>query len=51
MKIECTEKEKGLIIDALTNNDTDCIFIDGVCYGFGHCKKCLEDRIEWVITD
>ena len=50
MKIECTEEQKQLIIDMLLKAD-NCLFADGICYGFSYCEKCLNERIEWEITE
>lgn len=51
MKIECTKQEKEFLIQALTGEDTLCIFSTGICYGYGNCEKCLNERIDWEITD
>ena len=51
MKIECTQREKEVLILSLKNSDT-CPFIDGDCNreddGF---DKCIEKKIEWNITE
>lgn len=51
MKIECTQKQKEILYEILTNEEALCPFQDGVCYGYGWCYKCLDERIEWTITD
>lgn len=52
MKITCTKEEKINVIDALMNNqfcfhpddNESCVYDDG-------CYNCIEDSIEWEITD
>lgn len=51
MKIECTQKQKDILIAILTGEENLCPFINGICYGFGYCNKCMEEKIEWTITD
>ena len=52
MKIECTKKAKENIINRVTFSRDCCIL--GVPAGVkcgNDCRKCLEENIEWVVTD
>ena len=51
MKISCTKGEKEVLIQILTREVDLCPFEEGfgVCYGFGHCKECIEKTIEWDV--
>lgn len=51
MKIECTAEEKKKIL-AMMDSDEACILTDVQCCDVNlPCKRCMEEHIDWVITD
>ena len=51
MKIECTKNEQNYLMDVILT-DNDCPIREGSCKKYEYnCMKCLENEIEWRITD
>lgn len=50
MKIECTEKEKEMLIDVFMTSDI-CPFNSTHCFEGNVCKACIEKNFEWQIKD
>ena len=51
LKIECTEKEKKLILNMMDNDEACPLLELESCQAETPCRKCLEENINWVITD
>ena len=51
VKIECTKNEQNYLMDVILT-DNDCPIREGSCKKYQYnCMKCLENEIEWRITD
>ena len=50
MKIECTSKEKELLIDIFVDSGF-CHFDFTYCCNGNLCKECYEQNIEWKIKE
>lgn len=50
MKIWCSAKEKDQLIKILSEDDARCVFSNVVCFR-EDCNECLENNIEWHITE
>lgn len=50
MKIECTQREKGKILNAFLDNPPICDNVTGGYCRSHICADCLEKNIEWVVT-
>ena len=51
MKIECTQREKGKILNAFFDNPPICDNVTGGYCRSHICADCLEKNIEWVVTE
>lgn len=55
MKISCTTKEKEIILNCLylwgMGGYSSCPHLFKYCDKYNGCSDCLEENIEWEITD
>lgn len=52
MKISCTQEEKELLKEAIPS--AYCVFDffeTEKCKGYKNCQECLEENIEWNVTE
>lgn len=50
MKIECTDKEKEILLDIFVDSGY-CHYNFMYCSGEDLCRECIEKHIEWEIKE